>query len=99
MPTLHSSLQFCSFLICLRYFQYPLEALQRILCFENIDAVSTFCRHYGLEVSADQLILQPSGVVIPEAQYEPTRSRSYIECKQGGWTIGEVMHWNSYSRR
>ena len=89
MYNLYDSSQSIYFL----FSQYPLDTLERLLCFESMDSVSTFCRHYGLDVQGDHLLLNPAGCVLPEVAFSSTRSYSFIETKQGGRSIGEVWHY------
>lgn len=71
-------------------FQYPIEEMIHLLCFENASEVAAFCSHYGISLKGADVMLDSKAYIEPEGSLPQTRSQSLIEIKQENMSIGEV---------
>lgn len=74
------------------YFQYPVEEMIRLLCFEDAKQVESFCYHYCLSLKGVDVELDSKAYTEPEGSLPQTRSQSLIEIKQESLSIGEVSY-------
>ncbi|XP_013415982.1 germinal-center associated nuclear protein [Lingula anatina] len=70
---------------------FPVNEMQRLLCFENATDTRDFCEFYGLHTDGDYIHLDKNAFIRPETSMGNRRAVELIESKQTV-SVGEVVN-------